>query len=41
MSRIEAGSKTVRGLLSGVKYTIGYFQREYKMGAKTHRGVVV
>lgn len=30
MSRIEAGSKTVRGLLSGVKYTIGYFQREYK-----------
>ncbi|MDA2916049.1 DUF262 domain-containing HNH endonuclease family protein [Nitrospinae bacterium AH_259_B05_G02_I21] len=32
MSRIDARSKTVRELLNGVKYTIDYYQREYKWG---------
>ncbi len=30
MNRIEGHSKTVRELLSGVKYAIDYYQREYK-----------
>jgi len=34
MSQIDARSKTVRELLSGVKYAIDYYQREYKWGSK-------
>ena len=32
--RITGREKTVRELLSGVKYTIDYYQREYKWQAK-------
>ena len=34
MKEIIGEAKTVRGLLSGVKYTIDYYQREYKWGEK-------
>lgn len=34
MSKIDARSKSVRELLDGVKYTIDYYQREYKWETK-------
>ena len=32
--RITGREKTIRELMSGVKYTIAYYQREYKWQAK-------
>lgn len=34
MAAIQANAKTVRDLLGGKKYTIDYFQREYRWGKK-------
>ncbi len=34
MNKIDARSKSVRELLDGVKYTIDYYQREYKWETK-------
>jgi len=34
MREIRGISKTIRQLLSGTKYTIDYYQREYKWGKK-------
>lgn len=34
MGRIDSRSKTVRGLLNGVKYALDYYQREYKWGSR-------
>ncbi|WP_462272557.1 DUF262 domain-containing protein [Methanohalophilus sp.] len=34
MNNIEGRSKTVRELLDGEKYSVGYYQREYKWGRK-------
>ena len=34
MRDIDAGPKTIRGLLQGVKYSIDYYQREYKWRQK-------
>ncbi len=34
MNKIDGRSKTVRELLSGVKYAIDYYQREYKWDTK-------
>ena len=34
MSQIDARSKSIRELMGGVKYSIDYYQREYKWGSK-------
>ena len=34
MNKIDSRSKTIRELLDGVKYSIEYYQREYKWGTK-------
>jgi len=34
MNKIDARAKSVRELLDGVKYTIDYYQREYKWETK-------
>lgn len=34
MNKIDSRSKTVREMLDGAKYSIEYYQREYKWGTK-------
>lgn len=40
MSGIEGKARTVRELLKGVKYSIDYYQREYKWGEKQARELI-
>ncbi len=40
MRNISGKARTVRELLKGVKYTIDYYQREYKWGAKQVRELI-
>jgi uncharacterized protein with ParB-like and HNH nuclease domain len=40
MKKIDGEAKTVRGLLKGVKYSIDYYQREYKWQEKQIRELV-
>ncbi len=34
MHKVQGRSKTVKELLNGVKYSLDYYQREYKWGIK-------